>query len=175
MKMYKRMAKPISYDNAKRKKNTIKYIVIHYTAGENDTAKNEVDYFAKTNTRQAGAHFFVDRKGKVGRSIPMNRSAWAVGGDQRSGQKGEAKYYGKCTNYNSVSIELCGNLTKDPSEKQIKAVKKLVKYIRKYCPNAKTIIRHWDVNGKQCPARMVGQASTTSGKRWTKFKKAISK
>ena len=175
MKMYKKLAKPISYDPRKRSKKDVKYIVIHYTGISNDTAKNEVNNFANNNKREAGAHFFVDRKGKIGRSITMNRSAWAVGGDQRSGMKGEAKYYKKCTNYNSVSIELCDVATKDPSKKQIKAVKKLVKYIKKYCKNAKTIIRHWDVNGKECPIRMIGQASSTSGKRWTKFKKAISK
>lgn len=175
MKMYKKLAKPISYDPRKRSKKDVKYIVIHYTGNVGDTAKGNVNYFANTNKREAGAHFFVDRKGKIARSIPMNRTAWAVGGDQRSGMKGEAKHYNKCTNYNSVSIELCDVATKDPSQKQIKAVKKLVKYIKKYCKNAKTIIRHWDVNGKECPIRMIGQASSTSGKRWTKFKKAISK
>lgn len=169
MKMYKRLAKPCSYSANKRKKKTVKYIVIHYTGNDRDTAKNNVDYFATTNTRSAGAHFFVDQDGNIGRSITMNRIAWAVGGDQRSGKDGEATYFGKCTNSNSVSIELCDNATKDQSEKQIEAVKKLVKYIKKYCPNATKIIRHWDVNGKNCPSRMVGKEN----KKWVKFKKAI--
>ena len=169
MKMYKRLARSCSYSPIKRSRKDVRYIVIHYTSGKNDTAKNNVDYFATSNTRNAGAHFFVDQQGNIGRSIPMNRTAWAVGGDQRSGKDGEAAYYGKCTNANSVSIELCDNATKDPSEKQIEAVKKLVKYIRKYCPNANKIIRHWDVNGKCCPSRMVGKES----KKWEKFKKAI--
>lgn len=150
MKMYKRLAKSCSYSPNKRSRKDVKYIVIHYTGGKNDTAKNNVDYFATTNTRSAGAHFFVDQDGNIGRSITMNRIAWAVGGDQRSGKDGEATYFGKCTNSNSVSIELCDNATKDPSEKQIEAVKKLVKYIKKYCPNATKVIRHYDVNGKNC-------------------------
>lgn len=173
MKMYKKMAKAISYDPKKRSKKNVKYIVIHYTGNAGDTAKGNVNYFANTNKREAGAHFFVDRQGKIGRSIPMNRTAWAVGGDQRSGMKGEAKYYNKCTNYNSVSIELCDVATKDPSQKQIKAVKKLIKYIKRYCPNCKTVIRHWSVNGKKCPARMVGDKTTSGGKKWAKFKKEV--
>lgn len=173
MKMYKRIAKPISYDPKKRSKKNVKYIVVHYTGNNGDTAKANVDYFATVNKREAGAHFFVDQEGKIARSIPMNRTAWAVGGDQRSGMKDEAKYYGKCINFNSVSIELCDVATKDPSAKQKKAVKKLIKYIKKYCPNAKTVIRHWDVNGKKCPIRMIGDKTTTTGKRWTKFKKEV--
>lgn len=170
-KKYK--AKPISCDTKKRRKKNIKYIVIHYTGNKNDKAESNAKYFAQSNTRQAGAHFFVDREGKVYRSIPMNRTAWAVGGDQRSGMKGEAKYYNKCTNYNSVSIELCDIADKEPSNAQTKATRNLVKYIHTYCPNAKTIIRHWDVNGKKCPARMVGNKVTKGGKSWAKFKDKI--
>ena len=170
-KKYK--AKSISYDSKKRSKKDVKYIVIHYTGNKGDKAESNAKYFAQTNTRQAGAHFFVDQYGKVFKSINMNRTAWAVGGDQRSGKKGEAKYYNKCTNYNSVSIELCDVADKEPSATMIKSVKKLIKYIKKYCPNAKTIIRHWDVNGKICPARMAGSSATIEGKRWTKFKKAV--
>lgn len=167
MKMYKKMAKSISYNAKKRKKKDVKYIVIHYTGNENDTAKNNVNYFANSNTRPAGAHFFVDSKGNIGRSIPLNRVAYAVGGFFNK-LNGAATYYKKCTNENSVSIELC-DCVKKYSDKQAKATKKLVKYIRKHCPNAKTIIRHWDVNGKSCPACMTG----INNKKWASFKKAI--
>lgn len=170
MKIHKLLAKKISYDSKKRSRKKVKYIVIHYTGNTNDTAKNNADYFAKSNTRQAGAHFFVGKGGAVWKSIPMNRTAWAVGGDQRSGKAGEALYYGKCTNDNSVSIELCSYVSGYPSAKQVAQTKKLVKYIQKYCPNAKTIIRHWDVNGKNCPAPMAGRDNAN----WKKFKKAIS-
>lgn len=155
---YKRLAKSNSYADYKRTLESVFYIVIHYTGNRGDTARNNVDYFATGNTVTAGAHFFVDQQGIIARSIPMNRIAWAVGGDMRSGRRGEAKYYGICRNANSVSIELCDNVDKDPSEAQIKAVKKLVKYIKKKCPYAKTIVRHYDVNGKLCPARMIDEA-----------------
>lgn len=165
--MTTKYAKSISYGN-KRPLSNIKYIVIHYTGNKGDTAQNNLDYFANGNTRQAGAHFFVDKKGKVGKSIAMNRTAWAVGGDHRSGRKGEAAYFGKCTNANSVSIELCDMCLKTNWE-QVYATRKLVKYIQSKCPNAKTIIRHWDVNGKDCPAPFIG----TSNEKWIEFKRFI--
>lgn len=167
MKMIKKNAKNISY-GGKRSLNNIKYIVIHYTGNKGDTALNNLDYFANGNTRQAGAHFFVDKKGKVGKSIAMSRTAWAVGGDHRSGRKGEAAYFCKCTNANSVSIELCDMCLKTNWE-QMYATRKLVKYIQSKCPNAKTVIRHWDVNGKECPAPFVG----TSNEKWIEFKRFI--
>lgn len=167
MKMTTKYAKSISYGN-KRPLSNIKYIVIHYTGNKGDTAQNNLDYFANGNTRQAGAHFFVDKKGNVGKSIPMSRTAWAVGGDHRSGRKGEAAYFGKCTNANSVSIELCDMCSKTNWE-QMCATRKLVKYIQSKCPNAKTIIRHWDVNGKNCPAPFTGSGN----EKWTEFKRFI--
>lgn len=167
--MYKRLAKPNSYSSVKRNLNDIYYIVIHYTGNRGDTAKNNVDYFATGNTATAGAHFFIDQAGNIARSITMNRTAWAVGGDMRSGRPGEAKYYGICRNANSVSIELCDIATKEPSQAQIKACKKLVKRIRKKCPNAKAIIRHFDVNGKICPATMAGENNAL----WNRFLKQI--
>lgn len=169
MKIKKILAKSISYAPTKRNKKDIKYIVIHYTAGNNDTAVAEGNYFKNANTRKAGAHFFVGQDGTIVKSIPMDRTAWAVGGSKYSDcdKTGGGKYYGKCTNANSVSIELCDNLNKDPSKAQVQAVKDLVAYIRKYCPNARTIIRHFDVTGKHCPARMMDKD------KWVKFRGEI--
>ncbi len=163
--MIKIPAKPISYSSAKRDKRDVKYIVIHYTGVKGDTARNEGIYFASGNTRQAGAHFFIDRKGEIVKSVNLNRTAWSVGGDKypSCAKTGGGKYYKIVTNYDSVSIELCDIVDKYPSEKQIQAVKKCIKYIRKYCKNAKTIVRHFDVNGKACPASM------TDSKTWNKF------
>lgn len=153
----------------KRDKKTIKYIAIHYTAGNGDTAVNEGMYFKNVNNRYAGAHFFIGQDGVIVKSVAMNRIAWSVGGAKWNDcdKTGGGKFYGKVTNTNSVSIELCDNLKKDPSDAQIKAVKKCIKYIRKYCPNAKTVVRHFDVNGKHCPARMM------TDKKWKKFLKDI--
>lgn len=161
-------AKPISYGSKRNRKN-VRYIVIHNTGNKGDLAISNANYFAKANTRQAGAHIFIDQKGNIIKSIALNLIAWAVGGNQKSGRKGEAKYYGKCTNSNSVSIELCDIVNKYPSNDMIKSVKKAIKHIRKYCPNATRIIRHWDVNGKDCPHLMSGDENA----KWEKFLRDI--
>lgn len=161
-------AKKTSYGGG-RSLDSIKYIVIHYTGGTKDTAKNEGDYFAHSNTRSAGAHWFVDQQGEIVLSVPMALTAWSVGGKKYSGTKGAA-YYGKCTNSNSVSIELCAIADKAPSDAMIKSTRELVAYIQSVCRNAETIIRHYDVTGKSCPATMTG----TNNALWNSFKAAIS-
>ena len=157
-------AKSISYDNHTRSLSTIKYIVIHYTGNKGDKAASNARYFAESNTRQAGAHFFVDKTGEIYQSIDMNKIAWSVGGDMRTGDGG-GSLYKTCTNSNSVSIELC-DCCSNTNYKQALAVRKLVKHIQKKCPNATHIVRHWDVNGKYCPAPMIGK----DNEKWKKLK-----
>lgn len=170
MKMKKILAHK-SCLHGKRKRSNIKYIVIHYTGNKGDTAVGNGNYFKLPHSgarNGVGAHFFVDANGVTVKSIPMNQIAWSVGG-LYSKSNGAGTYYKKCTNTNSVSIELC-DAASGYTAKQAKAVKQLIKYIRKYCPNAKTVIRHWDVNGKGCPKPMIGK----SNKMWKQFKKDIS-
>ena len=159
MNINKKLAKSISYGGVRDLKS-IKYIVLHFTGNKGDTAKNNALFYATGNTREAGAHFFVDKKGEVWQSIPMERIAWAVG-HFYTAKKGAASYYKMCTNANSVSIEMCDCL-KNVGWDQMLAVRELVQYIQKKCPNAKTIIRHWDVNGKECPKPMIG----SNNKKW---------
>ncbi len=66
---------------------------------------------------------------------------------------------------------MCDLVSGSPSWEQMKAVRRLVKYIQKYCPNAKTIIRHWDVTGKTCPATMAGE----DNKQWKHFHNFLTK
>lgn len=156
------MAKKNSY-GGKRDLSSIKYIVLHYTGVNGDTAKNEVKFFSTGNTRSAGAHFFVGQDGDVQQSIPLNYIAWSVG-DYRNGH---GTYYGRCTNTNSVSIEMCDQMNKDASADQINAVRKLIAYIQSQCSNAKTIIRHYDVTTKHCPARYL------NAEKWRQLKAAV--
>lgn len=168
MVINKLLAKPYSYGRA-RSLNDVEYIVIHYTGNKGDTAIANARYFATSNTRSAGAHLFVDKDGTVFQSVELNRVAWSVGGVY-STSNGAGSFYKKCTNSNSVSIELCDCL-KDASWEQYKSTRELVKLIRRKCPNAKTILRHWDVNGKSCPSPMVG----TNNRKWRLFKTYIDK
>ena len=168
MKIKKKIARPISY-GAKRSLKAIRYIVIHYTGNAGDTAQANANYFAHANTRIAGAHFFVDKKGTAYKSVTMHRTAWSVGGFFTK-KDGAGTYYGTCTNANSVSIELCDCL-KDTNLKQMLAVRELVRQIQKKCPNAKTILRHWDVNGKNCPGPMTGK----NNKKWSRLHAFLTK
>ena len=138
--------------HGKRKRKTVKAIIIHYTGNKGDTAKNNCDYFKKdpknTNGLTTGAHFFISPNGETIKSIPMNQIAYSVGGGRQSEKGG--KYYKKLTNANTVSIELC-NAVNGYMEAQARAVRKTIKYIRRYCRNAKIVCYHFDVNGKNCP------------------------
>lgn len=153
----------------RRSYRSVEYIIIHYTGNEGDTAKNNAEYFSKKLRTPASAHFFVDQMGSIYKSVPMNFVAYSVGGRKYDdcSKTGGGKYYGAVTNGNSVSIELCDNATRDPSAAQIKAVIDVIRYIRTYCKNAKVVIRHFDVNGKHCPLRMM------SSEKWNTFKKEI--
>ena len=162
------IAKPISYGK-RRAKTSVRGIVIHNTGNSGDTAKNNVWYFSKragTNMRSAGAHFFVDQEGKIGRSIPMNRSAYSVGNP--GGTYAPGAFYEILNNSNTVSIELCDIMTKAPSQAMIRSVKILIKYIRAYCPNATEIVRHYDIVKKDCPHRFVADSAA-----WQTFRKEI--
>lgn len=145
-------AKPISYSPVRRKRGNVLYIPIHWTGNKGDTAIANANYYKNVNKRAAGAHFFIDRSGNIVKSIGMDRTAWAVGGNKWDdcGKTGGGKLHNIANNFNSVSIELCDIVDKYPSKEQIKAVKKCIKYIRRYCRNAKTVIRHFDVTGKHC-------------------------
>lgn len=164
-KIKNKWARSVSY-SGDRSYASVKYIVIHYTGNNGDTAKANANYFATSNTRSAGAHFFVDQDGEIYQSIKMTKTAWSVGG-YFSHVPGGGSYYKKCTNSNSVSIELCDIAKKSPSNDMINATAWLIRHIQACCPNAKTIIRHFDVNNKLCPATMI------NAKKWANFKKAI--
>ena len=155
--MKKIQASFVSYSVNKRSRKDVKYIVIHNTGNKGDTAVNNGDYFAHGNVREAGAHFFIDQRGEVVKSVNLDRTAFSVGGKKYSDCQvtGGGKLYGVVTNANSVSIELCDIIDRDPSEEMMKAIWRTIKYIRKYCPNAQSIVRHLDVNGKHCPQRMM--------------------
>ena len=89
----------------------IEYLVIHYTAGgtsRSGTAWNTAYMFAH-NSRPASADFIVDDTDIVQYNGDIkNRYTYAVGG-KLQGNPGGGKFYGKCKNYNSISIEICSS------------------------------------------------------------------
>ena len=149
-----------------RNVNLIKFIVVHYTANDGDRDTANANYF-KNNVVKASAHYFVDDD-SITMSVPDNYVAYAVGGGKWGdcGKTGGGKMYGKITNTNSLSIEMCDtkrNGKIQATETTIKntvdlVVTKLIKYNLK--PSA--VYRHFDVNGKHCPAYMMNSKSWNS-------------
>ena len=144
----------------KRNTSAIKYIVLHYTGNDGDSDEANARYF-KNNIVKASAHYFVDDD-SVTQSVPDNYIAWSVGGRRYSScsKSGGGSMYGKCTNSNSISVELCDtvkNGTVYPSEKTIENAVELVKVLmHKYGIPESNVIRHFDVTGKGCPAYWCG-------------------
>ena len=62
--------------------NSIKYIVMHYTANDGDTDEGNAHYFQGAG-RRASAHYFVDED-SVTQSVRDNDAAWHCGGDLES-------------------------------------------------------------------------------------------
>ena len=155
--------------------SAIKYIVIHYTANDGDTAISNAKYFAN-GSRGASAHYFVDSKSIV-QSVKDDYVAWSVGGSKYSdcSKTGGGKFYGVCTNGNSINIELCDDIRNGniyPTEAAISNAIDLVRTLmKKYNIGVDNVIRHFDVNGKRCPAYWCGD-SQKNGK-WQKFKNSI--
>ena len=153
----------------KRNIADIKYIVIHYTANDGDTDEGNGNYFAN-NIVGASAHYFVDDD-SITRSVPDDYIAWAVGGSKYKYTKG-GTFYGKCTNANSISIELCDtkkNGVYDFTETTMKNAADLVKLLmEKYTVPVERVIRHYDVTGKVCPKPFVDDE-----KAWKEFKERL--
>lgn len=147
----------------KRSTSDIKYIVVHYTGNDGDSDESNAKYF-KNNIVKASAHYFVDDD-SITKSVPDNYVAYSVGGNRYSNYKetGGAKFYKKCTNSNSISIELCDSYKNGkvyPTDKTIKNALDLVETLMKKYNIPKTnVIRHFDVNGKSCPGYWCGTDS----------------
>ena len=128
----------------------IKYIVIHYTANDGDTAMNNVDYYARASLK-ASAHFYVDEN-EVWQSVKEGYTAYHCGAN---------KYvHPYCRNSNSIGIELCSRKDADgkyyfKDETIQNAVKLTKELMAKYNIFVGNVIRHYDVTGKICPAPMV--------------------
>lgn len=132
-------------------------IVIHYTAGDGDTAENNGNYF-KGAERKSSAHYFVDEDSVV-LSVKEGDTAWHAG-----------KWEMNCR---SIGVEMCskkdaeGNyyIPKAAVENTAKLVRTLME---KHDIPAAGVIRHYDVNAKRCPEPFVRNDAL-----WQDFKKRI--
>ncbi len=140
----------------------IKYIVIHYTANNGDTAWGNTNYFKQY--RGASAHYFVDED-NIYQSIEDKNIAWHVGAN--------TYFHKECRNNNSIGIELCSYINSngkyDFKPKTVDNAVWLTKMLmKKYGVPAANIIRHYDVTHKICPEPYVRDTQA-----WNAFKKRL--
>ncbi len=146
-------------EKTSRRTKKIEYIVIHYTAGtssKDGSALRTINHW-KGSDRQASADFVIDDKNILQYNASLeDRYTWAVG---------NPKPNVRCSNSNSISIEMCSTFNGDYSssvkaldhrwsisDKVLNNTIELTKYLmHKYNIDKDHVIRHYDVSGKHCP------------------------
>ncbi|MDE7389446.1 MAG: N-acetylmuramoyl-L-alanine amidase, partial [Lachnospiraceae bacterium] len=180
-----KIIKNTSYSNTSSYPNRpIKYIVLHYTAGSTSRAGSAVNSANRFSNPSEGvsADFIVDDATAVQFNPDIkNRYCWHCG-DSRNNTKG-GSLYGKCTNANSIGIEVC--CTNDNYSNSTPANHKnwyftdavvnkaveLTKYLMQtYNIPAANVVRHYDVSGKACPGITGWNAESGSEAKWQAFK-----
>lgn len=139
----------------------IEFIVVHYTAGNNDTAENNGQYFAR-NTVSASAHYFVDEH-EVVQSVPDDVVAYHCGGAYY--------YHDSCRNSNSIGVEICTKRSADGKYHfhpgAVARAQELVwELMEKYGVLQENVVRHFDVTHKLCPMPFVGEGQAL----WEEFR-----
>jgi len=142
----------------------LQYIAIHYTAGTNSRRGAAMQARNVFLNRSASADFTVDDEQIVQVNPDIqNYYCWAVG-DKRNPYSGGGQLYGKATNKNTISIEVCstlqhGTTAAQPnhdgwsfSEKALELTLRLVrKLMKQYGIPKEHVVRHYDITGKACP------------------------
>lgn len=191
---------PLSVHITKSPNRKTLYLAIHYTAGASSAmGKARANHHIFT-TRSASADFGVDDKEMVQFNPDIaNYYCWAVGDKKNIYSKG-GSLNGKATNKNTISIEICSNLTKGTSasaanhkgwfftDAAIDNAVKLAKIImKKYNIPIERVVRHYDITGKLCPGVVGWNDETlydTAGNKtnsknnsdaWIEFKKRLLK
>ena len=139
----------------------VRYIVMHYTANNGDTAKNNCDYYHRVGGLQASAHYFVDEHGAM-QSVREGDTAWHCGA--------RAYWHPECRNGNSIGIEMCSRKRADGSyyikpETVANAATLAKDIMQRYGIDTEHVVRHYDVTGKRCPMPWVDDPA-----QWAAFK-----
>lgn len=119
-------------------------IVVHYVGNPGTSAEQNRNYFdglADSGERSAGSHFIIGIDGTIIQAVPLDEIAYASND----------------RNVDTISIECChpdesGKFTQATYDSLVK----LVKWLKEtYQLEAKDVIRHYDVTGKDCPRYFV--------------------
>jgi len=147
-----------NYNFSSRNGQSIKYIVMHFTGNQNDTALGNANYFGGGN-RNASAHYFVDNDNIV-QVVEDDNASWNCG-------DGNGEY--GITNQNSIGIEMCGNNGNISTSTETNTIE-LVKYLmNKYSISSDRVVRHYDASRKICPSPW----SANNWSKWNDFKNKL--
>lgn len=156
-------ARAENFRAASRRPSDICYLVIHFTANDGDSAKNNADYFAR-EAPGASAHFFVDER-KIWQSVQEKDIAW------HCGTRG-MYFHPYCRNANSLGVELCSRKRGEKYYFAPETVKNAQQFVRslmkRYGIPTENVVRHYDVTHKNCPAPFVEDAGA-----WQRFKAGL--
>ena len=191
--------KPLSVHVTKSSNRVPQYLAIHYTAGANSNPGKAQNTYNTFVSRSASADFCVDDRDMVQFNPDIsNYYCWAVG-DAKNKYSSGGSLYGKATNKNTISIEVCSTLASGTSasaanhsgwsftDAALNNAVKLAKMImKKYNIPLDRVVRHYDISGKLCPG-VIGwnneavydtKGNKTSQKsnsdKWEAFKKRLS-
>ena len=142
----------------------VRYIVMHYTANNGDTAKNNCDYYHRVGGLQASVHYFCDEHGAM-QSVRECDTAWHCGA--------RAYWHPECRNGNSIGIEMCSRKRADGSyyilpETVANAATLAREIMQRYGIDTDHVLRHYDVTGKRCPMPWVDDPA-----QWVAFKEML--
>lgn len=142
----------------------VKYIAIHYTAGSCSSAGAALAVRKVFISRMASADFVVDDADVIQINPDVeNYYCWSVG-DKLNAYSGGGRLFGKATNRNTVSIEICsvlkpGTTAAVPNhagwsftDKAVERARLLVhRLMLLYDVPKSNVVRHYDISGKMCP------------------------
>ena len=129
----------INFDTPERNNKDINFVIIHYTGMKSETAAIERLCNPKS---KVSSHYFIKKNGEILNLIPDNYIAWHAGKS-----RWKKKNF---LNKNSIGIEIQnpGHSFNYPnfSEKQIVALKKLLRFLmKKYKVLKKNVLGHSDI------------------------------
>ena len=158
--------KPLSVHITKSANRVPQYLAIHFTAGSNSNAGRAQNVYNTFVSRSASADFAVDDRDIVQFNPDItNYYCWAVG-DSKNKYSSGGSLYGRATNKNTISIEICStckpattqavssanhsgwSFTDEALDNAVKLAKIIMK---KYNIPLDRVVRHYDISGKLCP------------------------
>lgn len=148
---------PNPYSRPQEALKKVKGIVVHYTANPGTTAAQNRSYFEglkDKKTTKASSHFVVGIDGEIVQCIPS----------------AEISYASNDRNVDTLSIECChkddtGQFTQETYDSLVELTAWLCS---KFNLPVDSVIRHYDVTGKECPLYYVENPDA-----WENFKKDV--